>query len=201
MGGEQGVEVRIVIFVTWKRFSGNFTGRFLLGKSDKGCQNQLKHQNFIQSTVFRHIIMVASNVYTDRPCREYIDDITDTVYWYIPLMIPLLCPSEDIVFNKILIKLRLLSHYDKASLIWVLPENCPQIPPLLTRPLSRPHLSAPQPPSACHPKILNLTAASLFLTGGASGQIRNRLKFLNCIWMFNIHGHALVCTPIPAYPS
>ena len=79
--------------------------------------------DFIQSTVFAHIITVSSKVYTDRPCREHcqyssfsknytrrdrqihwwwayqkcfeirknIDDIPDTVYRYIHLMIPLLC--------------------------------------------------------------------------------------------------------------
>ncbi len=36
-----------------------------------------------------------------------------------PSTLPL-CPSGNIAFNKILIKLGLLSHYDKASLIWVL---------------------------------------------------------------------------------
>ena len=39
---------------------------------------------------------------------------------YIPSTIPLLRPSENIAFNKIPIKLHLLFHYDKASLIWVL---------------------------------------------------------------------------------
>ena len=57
-----------------------------------------------------------------------IDNILDTVYSvtefrYIPLTIPSLGLSENIAFNKIPIKLHLLSHYDtcydKASLIWV----------------------------------------------------------------------------------
>ncbi len=51
--------------------------------------------------------------------RKNIDDIPGAVYSVYTFDDAIIMSSENIAFNKILIKLRLLSHYDKASLIWV----------------------------------------------------------------------------------
>ncbi len=87
--------------------------------------------HFIQGTVFTHIIMVSSKVYTEKTVsgilsiflledwayqkcfeiREYIDAISDTVYSVYTLDDTIIiCPSENIARNKTLIKLRLLSY-------------------------------------------------------------------------------------------